>query len=198
MGVGDCEVIYSKFEDIPRFRYGLIMADPPWKFKNYSKKGERKGAGTQYNCMSIQDIAKMRVSELATDQCVLWLWATNPMLPQAFEVMRAWGFAFVTSGTWLKTTKTGKMQWGTGYRLRSTSEPFLIGTIGKPPLGSRSVPSGFSALAREHSRKPEDAYRFAEMMAPNTWNLDLFSRSERDGWDSFGDEADKFSEGEAA
>jgi N6-adenosine-specific RNA methylase IME4 len=108
--------------------------------------------------------------------------------------MEAWGFTFSTAGTWLKTTAKGKMRWGPGYRFRSTNEPILIGTLGKPEIGSRSVPSGFAALAREHSRKPETAYRHAEMMAPKAWRLDLFSRQEREGWDCFGDEIGKFEE----
>lgn len=192
-------MIYDRFEDIPRLRYGLVMADPPWFFRNYSKKGERKAPSGQYACMTLDEIKALPVGHLAGDHCVLWLWATNPMLDRAFEVMEAWGFTFVTAGTWLKTTRTGKMQWGPGYRLRSTNEPYLIGTMGKPPKGSASVPSGFPALAREHSRKPDLAYRHAEMMAPGAWALDLFSREERPGWDSFGNEIGKFDgEGVAA
>lgn len=185
-------MIYTKFDQIPRLRYGLIMADPPWQFKNYSKKGEKKAPGSQYNCMSLEEIKALQVGHLAGENCILWLWATNPLLNRAIEVLEAWGFAFVTAGTWMKTTRNGKMQWGPGYRLRSTNEPYLIGSIGKPLKGSASVPSGFGALAREHSRKPDLAYRHAEMMAPGAWALDLFSREVRAGWDNFGDEIGKF------
>lgn len=196
--MGRGEVIYSQFEAIPRFHYGMIMADPPWKFKNYSKKGEKKSASAQYNCMSIEQIKAMRVGDLAGGDCLLWLWATSPLMEQCFSVMRAWGFTPITCGSWMKITKTGKMQWGPGYWLRTTEEPYIIGKIGKPRIACRAIPSGFMGLAREHSRKPEEGYLNAEKMAPDAWRLDLFSRSERAGWDSFGDEADKFSEGEAA
>lgn len=187
-------MIYTKFDQIPRLRYGLIMADPPWAFKNYSKKGEKKAPSSQYECMTLDEIKALPVGHLCGDHCILWLWATNPMLDQALETMRAWGFRFVTAGSWTKSTRTGKMQWGPGYRLRSTNEPYLIGTMGKPLKGSASVPSGFAALAREHSRKPDLAYRHAEMMAPGAWAIDLFSREERPGWDCFGNEIGKFQE----
>jgi N6-adenosine-specific RNA methylase IME4 len=185
-------MIFASFNDIPPLRYGLIMADPPWSFKNYSKKGERKGAAAQYDCMTLGEIKALPVSHLASDDCILWLWATNPMLDQCFEALKAWGFKFCTAGSWEKVTEKGKQRWGGGYRLRSTNEPYLIGTIGKPLQGSRSIPSSFRALAREHSRKPDLAYKHAEMMAPNAWRLDLFSRQERPGWDCFGNEVGKF------
>jgi N6-adenosine-specific RNA methylase IME4 len=145
--------------------------------------------------MSIEDIKAQPVLDLASTDCVLWLWAVNPMLPHAIAVMAAWGFEFKTAGTWLKTTVHGKIAFGTGYVLRSSNEPFLIGTRGKPKT-SKSVRSGFTGLAREHSRKPEEAYRAAELLMPSARRLELYSRTNRPGWDHFGNEAGKF--GEAA
>ncbi|PZX03782.1 S-adenosylmethionine-binding domain-containing protein, partial [Celeribacter halophilus] len=76
-------------------RFDLIMADPPWQFQTRSQKGvTSKGAGGQYSCMSLDDIKAMPIASIAAPDCLLWLWATNPMLPQAFEVMDAWGFEF--------------------------------------------------------------------------------------------------------
>jgi N6-adenosine-specific RNA methylase IME4 len=117
------------------------------------------------------------------------------MLPQALDVMRAWGFEFKTAGTWLKTTKHGKINFGTGYILRGSNEPFLIGTRGSPRT-AKNVRSGFTGLIRDHSRKPEEAYAAAERLMPNANRLDLFSRTDRKGWTAWGDEVGKF--GEAA
>ncbi|MEO0870444.1 MAG: MT-A70 family methyltransferase [Pseudomonadota bacterium] len=122
---------------------------------------------------------------------MLWLWATNPMLPDAFEVLSAWGFKFKTAGTWVKTTKTGKLAFGTGYVLRSANEPFLIGTIGKPTT-ARNVRSAIMAPVREHSRKPNRAFTEAERLMPTARRLELFSRETRPGWDTWGHEAGKF------
>ena len=51
--------------------------------------------------------------------------------------------------------------------------------------------------AREHSRKPEVAYRAAEALLPGARRLELFSRASRPGWETWGDEAGKF-DGEEA
>jgi N6-adenosine-specific RNA methylase IME4 len=113
------------------------------------------------------------------------------MLDQAIEVMQAWGFIFKTAGTWLKTTKHGKISFGPGYILRSSNEPFLIGTVGRP-VTTNAVRSGFAARVREHSRKPDHAYRMAEALIPNARRADLFSRQTRPGWESWGNESTKF------
>jgi len=174
--------------------YGLIVADPPWSFDNWSAKGEKKNPKSHYSCMGLPDIKALPVADLGARDCLLWLWATNPMLPQAIEVMEAWGFQFKTAGTWVKTTKHGKLAFGTGYVLRSCSEPFLIGRRGKPAQGAKNIRSAFLAEAREHSRKPDDAYAMAERMAPAARRIELFSRVERQGWATWGDEAGKLGE----
>ncbi|WP_323775608.1 MT-A70 family methyltransferase [Leisingera sp.] len=178
--------------------FDLIMADPPWHFATRSKKGvTAKGAGGQYRTMSLDEIKAMRVADIAARDCLLWLWATNPMLPQAFEVMAAWGFAHKTGGHWVKTTKNGKLAFGTGYILRCAGEPFLIGTIGRPRT-TRNVRSVLMGRVREHSRKPEEGFREAErlitpeLLGRPPHRLELFSRQERPGWSVWGDQTDKF------
>lgn len=95
---------YTKFSEIPLFKYGLIVADPPWNFALRSQKGEKKSAQAQYGCMLSDELTSMRVADLAYGDCLLWLWATNPMLPQALDLMAAWGFTFKTAGHWSKKT----------------------------------------------------------------------------------------------
>lgn len=182
---------YNSFDRIPLFRYGLIMADPPWLFSLRSAKGEKKSPQAQYSCMPIDQIAALPVGNLAARDCVLWLWATNPMLPQAIGILRAWGFTFKTAGRWSKKTKNGKQFFGTGYLLRSAGEPFLIGTMGKSRTG-QGVRSVIEGVAREHSRKPDEAFEAAEKLVPNVERIELFSREARPGWDAFGDEVGRF------
>ncbi len=176
---------------IPLFRYGLIMADPPWHFENWSEAGTEKNASAQYDVMDLDAIKQLSVGHFAAPDCVLWLWATNPMLPQALEVMAAWGFEFKTAGHWSKVTAKGKQAFGTGYILRSAGEPFLIGTNGNPHTAN-TVRSVIEGPVREHSRKPEEAFAAAEQLVPGVPRLELFSRQERPGWDVFGNEVDKF------
>lgn len=178
--------------DLEPLAFDLIVADPPWRFSTWGAKGvTRKGAGGQYRVMSLADIKALPVWALAAPNSMLWLWATAPMLPQALEVMAAWRFQYVTMGSWAKRTRTGKLRWGTGYRLRSTSEPFLIGIRGNPK-NARNVPSHIDGLAREHSRKPDEAFAFAERLMPGARRVELFSRQSRQGWSTWGDQAQQF------
>lgn len=172
--------------------FDVIMADPPWTFKTRSEKGITiKGAGGQYSTMTFADICALPVRDLAAPNCLLFLWATNPMLPQAFDVMKAWGFEFKTAGHWVKRTRHGRLGFGTGYILRSAGEPFLIGTRGTVRT-SRSVRSVIEGPVREHSRKPDQAYVAAQMLVPGATRADLFSRETRAGWTSWGAESTKF------
>ena len=182
----------------PNGGFDLIMADPPWSFATFSDKGHKKSAQAHYTCASLDWIKALPVADLAAPDCLLWLWATNPMLPQAFEVLTGWGFTFKTAGHWVKMGSSGKLAFGTGYILRSAGEPFLIGTIGKPKT-SRSVRSVILGPRREHSRKPNEAFAAAEALMPDARRIELFSRQPRDGWTVWGDEAEKFgAEGIAA
>ena len=178
---------------VPMMKYGMIMADPPWDYKLRSEKGEAKSPHAHYECLSIEEIAEFPVDLWASGDCVLWLWCTHPMLDQQIKIVDAWGFRFITSGVWRKICPSGKMRWGTGYRLRSTSEPFILGMVGNPQT-PRDIPTCFDGVAREHSRKPDEAYALAERMSQTSFRLDMFSRQPRAGWDRFGDQTEHFEE----
>ena len=179
------------FENLSPGAYGMIVADPPWSFATWSDKGHGKSAQRHYACMSLDDIKALPVADLAAPDCCLFLWATWPMLNEALEVMDSWGFAYKTGGAWHKKTKNGKTAFGTGYRVRCASEPFLLGYIGNPK-NSRAERNVIEGLVREHSRKPEAAYAWAERYLPEARHVDLFGRTRRSGWDVWGDEAGKF------
>lgn len=172
--------------------YDLIMADPPWSYDRWSDKNQSKGAADQYATMELPDIAALPVGHLARGDCLLLLWACGCMLPQAIDVMKAWGFAFKSEIIWRKVYKSGAPRMGTGYRVRTMHEPILVGTVGSPQ--HKAFPSLFSGVAREHSRKPEEAYALVEKLMPGARRADLFSREDRKGWDGWGLETGKFNE----
>lgn len=179
--------------------YDFIMADPPWRFDTWSDAGRKhKSPDGHYRTMTPEAIAaSFPVGYLAGRDCVLWLWGTHPMIDQQIAVARVWGFAFVTSGVWVKRTVNGKLAFGTGYRLRCASEPFIIATNGNPQT-CRSVRTVIEGPLREHSRKPDEAYAEAERMMPRARRADLFARQVRPGWEGFGDELGKFEAGVVA
>lgn len=175
----------------PAGGFGLIMADPPWSYEMRSERGYGRAPEAHYRTMDLAAIKALPVEMLAAEDCLLWLWALGPQLPQALEVISAWGFTFKTSGHWAKVGASGKQHFGTGYILRNAGEPFILATRGAPKT-SRSVRSVVIAPVREHSRKPDEAFVSAERLMPESRRLELFSRQRRAGWSSWGDEVGKF------
>lgn len=166
-------------------RYGVILADPPWRFEPYSREtGMDRAADNHYPTMTIADIKALDVP--AADDCILFLWATGAMLPEALETMADWGFEYKTNFVWEKD------RIGTGYWNRNKHELLLIGTKGDVPAPAPGdqFDSVFPAPVGPHSRKPERAAEMVEAMFPNLPKLEMFSRRARPNWDSWGAEAE--------
>ena len=186
---------------LPEKRYGVIYADPEWKFEPYSREtGMDRAADNHYPTSELADIKARDVAAIAADDCVLFLWATAPMLPQALEVMAAWGFTYKSHTIWRKADDDGLML-GTGYWFRNGHELLLVGTRGKavaPAMGEQ-FPSVIDHPALRHSEKPG---RFAELIEayfPNLPKIELNARATRPGWDAWGLEApEQETESEAA
>lgn len=187
------------FPDLPTKHYGLIYADPPWRFRTWTETNQTKSPSRHYDLMTLDEIKAMPVADLAAPDCALVMWACAPTLDQAFAVMSAWGFKFKTAGSWAKQSKTGK-KWafGTGYLLRSASEFYLIGTIGNPKTAVKDVRNLIVAPVREHSRKPDQMRHDLERMFPDVPRVELFARAPADGWDVWGNQTDRFDAPESA
>ncbi len=183
--------------------YGVIYADPPWYFKNYSEKGTGRNAVAHYDCMDYEQIASMNIASLAAKNCVLFLWATDPLLPKAFDLIRAWDFKYKTVAFhWVKTNKKANPEalkesdffTGLGYWTRANAEQCLLATRGKPPRMAKDVRRLLVSPRREHSRKPDEIYGRIERLARGPF-LELFARQSRVGWDALGKEVELFNNG---
>ena len=180
------------FSGLQRRAYGVILADPPWRYELYSAAGEDKSPQAHYQCMDADDIAALPVHRLVQLDAVLIMWATAPLLDVALNVMAAWGFAYKTMGAWHKQTATGKhTAFGTGYIYRSAMEPWLLGTVGTPELRAKDVRNLIVAPVREHSRKPDLMRHTIERQFHGPY-AELFARERAPGWDSWGNQVDKF------
>lgn len=180
------------FASLQMFKYGLILADPPWSYEMYSEKGYEKSPEAHYSTMSEAELAALPVGHLAAPTCMLVMWSTWPHLPQAMRLMTQWGFAYKTGGSWTKTTTTGKRAFGTGYIFRTATEPFLVGTIGNPLYRSRSERNLIEALRREHSRKPPEMRAMLDRLLPDVFGCELFAREPWPGRDVWGNQTEKF------
>ena len=174
-------------------KYNVIYADPPWTFKTYSDKGKDRSPENHYNVISLKDICNLPISKIANDDSVLLMWVVDPLLYKAFEVINAWGFKYKTVGfTWAKTNKKSMGFFtGLGYWTRGNPEMCLLATKGKPKRISKSVPQLVVEQRREHSRKPDIMYNHIENLLEGPY-IELFARTQRSGWDSWGNEVDKF------
>jgi N6-adenosine-specific RNA methylase IME4/ParB-like chromosome segregation protein Spo0J len=167
-------------------RYPILYADPPWEFDVYDAgSGLLRAPTAHYPTMSLANICKLAVADLATPDAALFLWTTAPHLEMAFEVIAAWGFSYRTNIVWAKHAL------GLGYWVRNQHELLLIaarGNMRSPPEGSRP-PSVLHARRREHSRKPDEVYALIEGMYPELPKIELFARQARPGWAAWGNEA---------
>jgi len=163
-------------------KFAVILADPPWKYQN---SGFEEAAESHYPTMTTDAICNMseQVKGWSTSGTVLFLWATNPMLLDAFRVLDCWGFTYKTNMAWIKDKGRGK-----GWFLKSRHELLLIGVKEQTPQPLERPDSAFEAARPEkHSQKPELAYKLIESMYAGP-HLEMFSRANRAGWKAFGNE----------
>ncbi len=186
------------FGDLQMFGYNVILADPPWAFKNWSEAGEGRNPTQHYDTMTADEIIALPVGQLASTNCAIFLWCVDPLLDRAFEALRVWGFRYTTVAfTWAKRSRldTG-WHMGTGYWTRANPETCLLGFTGKLDRKSAGVRQLIVEPVRSHSRKPDRVHGDIEQLLGPQRRCELFGRAQRPGWEVWGNEAHKFNEGE--
>lgn len=187
------------FDTLRMFGYRLIHADPPWAFDNWSEKGEDRNANQHYPTMTVDQIAALPVGQLASDSCALALWVVDPLLDEGIRVLKDWGFRYTTVlFTWTKEKPSGAEHIGTGYYTRANPEMCLLGMMGRVPVRDRAVRQWRHAPVREHSRKPDAFAADLERLFGDVPRAELFARTQRPGWDAWGNQVGKFPAGVAA
>ena len=174
----------------PKKKYNIIYADPAWHFKSWSKKGEEKAATRHYSCMSIKDIYNLPIKNIADDNCILFIWVIDPMLPEAITTIESWGFKYKTVAfTWVKQNKKSDGYFtGLGYWTRANPEMCLLATKGKIKRLSKSIRQLFVSKIQEHSKKPDDIRNKIIQLVGDLPRIELFARQKVKGWDCWGNE----------
>ena len=172
----------------PDNKYQVIYADPPWSY-NDKMTGHKAGAASHYETQSLDWIKSLPVKDLAAKDCVLFMWAVSPLLPEAFEVINAWGFKYKTVAfCWSKTTKTGKWISNLGRCTMGNVELCLLATTGRPQRVVNNVKQLVIAERTIHSRKPDEVRkRIVELMG-DLPRIELFSREQLENWTVWGNE----------
>jgi len=167
-------------------KYNIIYADPPWKYGTNTDK--------HYPTIPIKDIYNFPIDKIAAENCALFLWVTFPILPEALETVKKWGFRYATVAfTWIKTNKNnGKPFFGLGNWTRANAEICVLGLRGKLKRRSNKVSQVVLSPLREHSRKPDEIRdKIVELMG-DIPRIELFSRQTVKGWACWGNETTKF------
>lgn len=169
---------------LPEGKFSVIVCDPPWKYFNRSEDETHRGR-CKYPTMTVEEIEALDVPALAADDCILWLWTTNAFMHEAHEIVALWGFEVKTILTW------AKHKMGVGHWLRGKTEHALLCVSGSPKVNLTNQTTLLEGRAREHSRKPEEFYEMVESLCIGK-KIELFARTERDGWTAYGNETTKF------
>lgn len=183
---------YDMLEGVERGHYRAILADPAWTYETFSDKGKDRSPEKHYACMTIDEIKALPVAEVAAKDCLLFLWVIDTHIPQALEVMRAWGFQYSTVAfNWVKTNRDGSPFTGMGHWTRANPELVLLGKRGKPTRKAKDVRRLVMSPRREHSRKPDELHDLIRRLCDGPY-LELFARCRRPGWTCRGNEVGKF------
>jgi len=156
---------------LPPGPWGTILLDPPWMLQSTGVRRE-----LHYDRMTQDELKAIPISSICAPDAHLWLWTTNPHLPEALELVTAWGFQYRCLRTWVKP------RMGLGWWLRSQTEHLIFASKTKE---NRKNPSSWTTIltapAGEHSAKPDEAIACIEALSPGP-RLEIFARKERPGW----------------
>lgn len=171
--------------------YDILYCDPPWEFKTYNKKSV-----VPYPTMTDEQLYELPIESLGKENSILFLWVTYPKLIDALNLMASWNYAYKTCGfCWVKRNKkSNSFFFGQGFYTRANTELCLIGTRGKAPRVSRAVSQIIYEPIREHSRKPDIVRDKIVELCGDLPRIELFSRENVAGWDSWGFDKGMFNE----
>lgn len=187
---------------LPEGPFDIIYADPPWDYRGRKQFGfagdvgvDSGGAIHHYNTMKLSELCELPVARIASDDALLYMWVTGPMLQDALAVMNAWAFDFATVAfVW------NKLKTNPGYYTLSQAEFVLVGKHGRipQPRGTRNERQWLSISENDalvwdeqrgrHSAKPGEIRRRIEAMHPTQSKVELFAREQVPGWTAWGDQ----------
>lgn len=170
--------------------FGTIYLDPPWPYDN---QGTRAATNNHYETMSIDEIKKLPINNLAADKSHVHLWVTNAFLKEGLSLLEHWGFEFKSTFIWTKgevEENKIKPSIGIGNYWRGTHEIMLLGVKGGLVFPQNGIPSFILAKRTTHSSKPEEIRSLIEQVSPSP-RLELFSRRCAKNWYVWGKQINK-------
>ncbi len=176
------------YPELPRQKFDIIYADPPWNYNGKLQYDASKNlfvstAGFKYPTLKTNEMMEIPINRIAKQDCLLFMWTTNPHLSQAMELGKAWGFEYRTVAfVW------DKMNHNPGQYTLSNCELCLLFKHGRipSPRGARNVKQLIKSPRKKHSEKPIEVMEGIEKMFPDQKRIELFARKKVRGWSSWG------------
>ena len=177
--------------------YRIIYADPPWTFSSkevVKYDGKRfTPLSKHYKVQGTEWIASLPISKIAAKDAGLFLWSTDAHIPDALQVMKQWGFKYITVAfVWEKLTHKGNPVKVLGAWTMKSVELCLFGTRGRM-LQHKQVNNIYQLVQAErkaHSAKPAEVRTRIEQLFGECRRIELFARNPANGWDVWGDEVE--------
>jgi len=166
-------------------KFRTIYLDPPWPLQTitgFTHAKNKRPKKLPYPTMTLEDIARLPVADLADTNAHLWIWTTNKFLPTGFDLMKLWGFKYMIPVHWIKPS-------GLGAWWIHRTQTLLFGYRGKLDMREKLKPNVMFANPKRHSAKPVEAYELAEAVSHEA-RVELFARNTRPGWASYGNGID--------
>ena len=164
----------------PTGKYRVIYADPPWEYSN-TQPDYQTVQDDHYPTMPLSEISALPVTELALDDAVLFLWATSPILEDAFKVINSWGFKYKASFVW------DKVKHNMGHYNSVRHEFLLVAVRGSCPPDVLKLYDSVQTIERsDHSTKPELFREIIDTLYPYGPRIELFARARAEGWEQYG------------
>ena len=167
--------------EMPEDVFDVVYIDPPWQ---YSNSGFEMSAENKYPTMSIKEMID-QVKFKTSENAVMFMWVTNPLLEESFELINGFGFKYKTCFVWTKQRHTA------GFYVFGQHELLMICVKGSGMLPEKKFKSIITGYNSVHSKKPHSVYETIEEMYPNRKYLEVFARNNRNGWTSWGNECEK-------
>ena len=179
--------VKDNVQELPSGKFNVFYADPPWSYndKLSGEISESYGAAEKhYPSISISELKALPIKEMADENSVLFLWATSPLLPDALELSKAWGFIYKAAFVW------DKIRHNMGHYNSVRHEFLLICTRGSFTPQNVKLYDSVQSIERteKHSEKPEEFREIIETLYPKGIKIELFARKESEGWTSWGGE----------
>jgi len=183
---------------LPNKKYQIIYADPPWSYDD-PKGNDPKLGGITYPVMTNEEIASLPIINITDNNCSLFFWVTMPKLEDAFPIIKAWGFKYITCAfTWVKLNPiNGKVYSGLGHWTNGNAELCLFCKKGSPKRVTNNVKQIQMCPRGQHSVKPSRIRNEIVKLMGDLPRIELFARPPKDrlfedesykGWDLWGNE----------